>query len=150
MPEVNVTLSNMTMPGQEFLMDINYDTTYAWSTNCTQSLKGVAKSCDLEPSKVILTSNYGDATTNTYVETGTKVAGGYQFSGMETTQSVDMMINDKQKVGFTDQVQVVDQILNDAWLYQNLNQVNNGAWAFGYNSKFTQFYTFKDQTVLSY
>jgi len=44
----------------------------------------------------------------------------------------------------------VDEIKNDAWLYQNLNQVNNGAWAFGYNSKFTQFYTFRDQTVLAY
>jgi len=31
-----------------------------------------------------------------------------------------------------------------------LNQVNNGAWAFGYNSKFTHFYTLKDQTILSY
>jgi len=63
MPEVNVSLSNMTMPGQEFLMDINYDTTYAWATNCTQSLTGVAKSCDLEPSKVIPTSSFGDAST---------------------------------------------------------------------------------------
>ena len=81
MPEVNVTTSNMTSPGQAFLMDINYDTTYAWSTNCTQSLVGISKSCDLEPSKVILTSNYGDATTNTYVDIEDQVAGWYKFSG---------------------------------------------------------------------
>lgn len=61
-----------------------------------------------------------------------------------------MMINEKQKVGFTDQVQVIDEILGDAWLYENLHSVNNGAWAFGYNSKFNDYYKFRDQTVLSY
>lgn len=150
MPEVNVTLSNMTEPGQKFLLDMNYDKTYAWATNCTQSMKGVERGCDLEPSKTILTSDFGTAETNTYEYFTGHSAGGYNFAGWSTSQGVDMKITETQSVTFTDNVEVVDEIFTDSWLYENLNQVNNGAWAIGYGSKFAEQFTFRDTTLISY
>lgn len=60
------------------------------------------------------------------------------------------MITETQSVTFTDDVEVVDNIYSDSWLYENINLVNNGAWAVGYESKFAKQFTFRETTFFNY
>lgn len=152
MPIVKITTANNTLNGTDFLVDLQADMTYGWTTNCTQTVGSSSGLCSAQPTEVNATSTWptDNLTLNNSVS-NTYLYGGYKFTASNATEKIRIYLDENTYSSSTTEYLLADSISQDEWNYKYLiGGSGAGALALGYNSHTLERQKYQNITKIYY